>query len=52
MEQYKIIDTLETYQVVIKISYAKRLMLDKEDNLMGYVFLYPKRYIVLDHPTC
>ena len=26
------------------------LMLDKEDNLMGYVFLYPKRYIVLDDP--
>ena len=24
-------------------------MLDKEDNLMGYVFLYPKRYIVMDH---
>ena len=26
-------------------------MLDKDDNLMGYVFLYSKRYIVLDHPT-
>ena len=28
-------------------------MLDKEDNIMGYVFLYPNRsYVDMDPPTC
>ena len=51
--KYIILDIFYDCEALIKYGMLKELMLDKEDNLMGYVFLYVnRRYIVLDHPTC
>ena len=51
--KYIILEIFYDCEALIKYDMLKELMLDKEDNIIGSVFLYPNRsYIVMDHPTC
>ena len=47
------LDIFYDCEALIKYDMLKELMLDKKDNIMGYVLSYRNSsYIVMDPPTC
>ena len=48
--KYIILDIFYDCEALIKYDMLKELMLDKEDNVMSYVFLISEiKYVVMDH---